>query len=44
MRPLRESVAKEKLAKVSLIEAENEANNKLLANFSTKSSGSLANF
>jgi hypothetical protein len=44
MRPLHESVAKEKSAKVSLIEAENEANNELLASFSTKSSENLAIF
>ncbi len=44
MRPLHESVAKEKSAKVSLIEAENEANNELLASFSTKNSGNLAIF
>jgi hypothetical protein len=37
-------VAKEKSAKVSLIEAENEANNELLASFSTKISGNLAIF
>ena len=44
MRPLHESVAKEKSAKISLIEAENEANNELLASFSTKISGNLAIF
>ncbi len=38
-RPLHESVAKENSGEVSLIEAENEANNGLLANFLTKSSG-----
>jgi hypothetical protein len=37
-------VAKEKAAKISLIEAENEANNELLASFPTKSSGNLAIF
>jgi hypothetical protein len=37
-------VAKEKAAKISLIEAENEDNNELLASFSTKSSGNLAIF
>jgi hypothetical protein len=37
-------VAKEKSAKVSLIEVENEANNELLASFSTRSSGNLAIF
>ena len=44
MRPLHESVAKEKMTKILLIEAENEANNELLANFSTKSSEILAVF
>ena len=44
MRPLYESLAKEKSAKISLIEAENEDNNELLASFSTKSSGSLVIF
>jgi hypothetical protein len=39
MRPLHESVAKEKSGEFSLIEAENEANNRLLASFLTKSSG-----
>ncbi len=39
LRALHESVAKEKLDEISLIEAENEANNELLASFSTKSSG-----
>ena len=38
MRPLHESVAKEKLSEVLLIEAENVANNALLASFSIKSS------
>ncbi len=38
MRPLHESVAKEKMSNILLIEAENEANNGLLASFSTKSS------
>ena len=38
LRPLHESVAKEKLGEILLIEAENEANNGLLASFSTKSS------
>ena len=38
MRPLHESVAKEKSGGILLIEAENEANNWLLASFSTKSS------
>ncbi len=38
MRPLHESVAKEKPDEISLIEAKNEANNTLLAKFSTKSS------
>jgi hypothetical protein len=37
-------VVKEKSAKVSLIEARNEAKNELLASFSTKSSGNLAFF
>jgi len=37
-------VAKEKLDEISLIEAENEANNTLLASFSTKSSGISAIF
>jgi hypothetical protein len=37
-------VVKDKSAKVPLIKAENEANNELLASFSTKSSGSLAIF
>ncbi len=44
MRPLHESVAKEKWAKILLIEAENEANNGLLASFPTKSSGILVIF
>ncbi len=39
MKPLHESVAKEKLGEISLIEARNEANNELLASFPTKSSG-----
>ena len=39
LRPLHESVAKEKLDEISLIEAGNEANNELLASFPTKSSG-----
>ena len=39
MRPLHESVAKEKSEEISLIEAGNEANNELLASFPTKSSG-----
>ncbi len=39
MRPLHESVAKEKPDEISLIEAENEANNALLVSFSTKSGG-----
>ncbi len=39
MRPLHESVAKEKSGEISLIEAGNEANNGLLASFLTKSSG-----
>jgi len=38
MRPLHDSVAKEKSAEISLIEAGNEANNGLLANFPTRSS------
>ncbi len=38
LRPLHESVAKEKSGEILLIEAENEANNWLLASFSTKSS------
>jgi len=38
MRPLHESVAKEKSGEIFLIEAENEANNGLLASFSTKNS------
>ena len=38
MRPLHESVAKEKLGEILLIEAENKANNGLLASFPTKSS------
>jgi len=37
-------VAKEKSGEISLIEAENEANNELLASFSTKSSGISAIF
>jgi len=37
-------VAKEKWAKILLIEAENEANNGLLASFSTKSSEILVIF
>jgi len=37
-------VAKEKSDKISLIAAENEANNELLASFSTISSGILAIF
>ncbi len=44
LRPLHESVAKEKLAKVLLIEAGNEANNELLASFPTKSSEILVIF
>ncbi len=36
MRPLHESVAKEKWAKILLIEAGNEANNGLLASFQRK--------
>jgi len=36
---LHESVTKEKSDEISLIEAKNEANNELLASFSTKSSG-----
>ena len=44
MRPLHESVAKEKWSKILLIEAENEANNELLASFSTKSSEFLVIF
>ncbi len=44
MRPLHEPVAKEKWAKISLVEAENEANNELLASFSTKSSEFLVIF
>ncbi len=38
LRPLHKSVAKEKLGEILLIEAENEANNGLLASFPTKSS------
>ena len=38
MRPLHESVAKEKSGEISLIKAGNEANNELLASFPTKSS------
>ena len=38
LRPMHESVAKEKSAEILLIEAENEANNELLASFPTKSS------
>ena len=41
---LHDSVAKEKSGEISLIEAENEANNELLARFSTKSSGIVAIF
>ncbi|HIO96804.1 MAG TPA: hypothetical protein EYG71_02645 [Leucothrix sp.] len=41
---LHDSVAKEKSGEISLIEAENEANNELLARFSTKSSGISAIF
>jgi len=37
-------VAKEKWSKILLIEAENEANNELLASFSTKSSEFLVIF
>ncbi len=44
MRPLHDSVAKEKSGEISLIEAKNEANNELLASFSTKSSGISAIF
>ncbi len=44
MRPLHESVANEKWAKILLIEARNEANNELLASFSTKSSEILVIF
>ncbi len=44
MRPLHESVAKEKWAKILLIEAGNEANNGLLASFPTKSSEILVIF
>jgi len=36
MRPLHESVAKEKWTKTLLIEAGNKANNELLANYPTK--------
>ena len=43
-RPLHESVAKEKWSKILLIEAGNEANNELLASFSTKSSEFLVIF
>ena len=39
MRPLHESVVKEKSEEISLIGAGNEANNQLLASFPTKSSG-----
>ncbi len=39
MRPFHELVEKEKLSEISLIEAENEANNELLASFSTKNRG-----
>ena len=38
MRPLHESVAKEKSGEILLIEAKNETNNGLLVSFSTKSS------
>ena len=44
MRPLHEPVAKEKWAKISLVEAENETNNGLLVSFSTKSSEFLVIF
>lgn len=44
MRPLHESVAKEKWTKFLLIEAGNEANNGLLASFPTKSSENLVIF
>jgi len=44
LRPLHDSVAKEKSGEISLIEAENEANNELLASFSTKISGISAIF
>ena len=44
MRSLHESVSKEKSDEISLIEAENEANNALLTSFSTKSSGISAIF
>ncbi len=44
MRPLHESMAKEKWSEILLIEAENEANNELLASFSTKSSEILVIF
>ncbi len=44
MRPLHESVAKEKWAKILLIEAGNKANNGLLASFPTKSSEFLVIF
>ncbi len=36
MRPLHESVAKEKLGEILLIEVENKANNGLLESFPTK--------
>jgi len=39
MRPLHDSVPKEKQDEISLIETGNEANNALLAIFPTKSSG-----
>ena len=44
MRPLHESVAKEKWTKILLIEAGNEANNELLASYPTKSSEILKSF
>ncbi len=44
VRPLHESVAKEKWAKILLIETGNEANNGLLASFPTKSSEFLVIF
>ncbi len=44
MRPLHESVAKEKWAKILLIKAGNKANNGLLASFPTKSSEFLVIF
>ncbi len=44
MRPLHESVAKEKWTEILLIETGNEANNGLLASFLTKSSEILVIF